>query len=685
MSVDSKLLEEEAEVELQYTDKKPSTRKRKLNQKLDNNNGNVMPEKLVKRIKSFLTKPSTLLALAPKIGSKVVRWENRVRLSHLLRKLAKRRNWVEVGGVLSMLLKASCKDRYPLNNRFKYSVSMELLKHMKSDRIKFTKIRNIYDIWMRKNGSMKEWPIEDRFLVHFEFILFCLTQGNVEEAHQAAICLKQEQELDTDPMSNMVMGLTFYELWYSTIPEEMQWRDSDLFSSRRHSDIMETRFSNPVKNSMWCSANDTHKADIPIHCNSDTSVMKDKKISSNADINQNREVSMDADVSLQSEHPMQNFQPQEFSMNSDEITGNEASFSKHGDHMQYASNFYSLRGLETWLLPLQLPDPEENCEDLINLHRGMLNDYYMDAVKYFQLALYSTPPLLVALLPLVQLLLIGGQFDEALKVLEKLCCKSNTALPIRLRTSLLEHFDRNNSVLLATCFEDILKKDPTCSNSLAKLVRMHQNGDYWLESLLEMIALHLDSTYAEYNTWKEFALCFLKLSQYEEDQMLRTSLLEHFDRNNSVLLSTCFEDILKKDPTCSNSLAKLVRMHQNGDYWLESLLEMIALHLDSTYAEYNTWKEFALCFLKLSQYEEDQMSVCTNKNEDGQEQTETIYFSKTPRIFTKGKSGKSWRLRCRWWLTRHFSNNMLVSESAAGTFHLSVSYQEKHVTLCYLY
>ena len=123
MSVDSKLLEEEAEVELQYTDKKPSTRKRKLNQKLDNN-GNVMPEKLVKRIKLSLTKPSTLLVLAPKIGSKVVRWENRVRLSHLLRKLVKRRNWVEVGGVLSMLLKVSCKDRYPLNNCFKYSVRL---------------------------------------------------------------------------------------------------------------------------------------------------------------------------------------------------------------------------------------------------------------------------------------------------------------------------------------------------------------------------------------------------------------------------------------------------------------------------------------------------------------------------------------------------------------------------------
>ena len=62
MSVDSKLLEEEPKVELQYANKKPSTRKRKLNQKLDNN-GNVMQEKLIKRIKLSLTKPSTLLVL----------------------------------------------------------------------------------------------------------------------------------------------------------------------------------------------------------------------------------------------------------------------------------------------------------------------------------------------------------------------------------------------------------------------------------------------------------------------------------------------------------------------------------------------------------------------------------------------------------------------------------------------
>lgn len=44
----------------------------------------------------------------------------------------------------------------------------------------------------------------------------------------------------------------------------------------------------------------------------------------------------------------------------------------------------------------------------------------------------------------------------------------------------------------------------------------------------------------------------------------KTSLLEHFDGANNAKLSTSFEDILKKDPTCSHSLAKLISMHQNG-------------------------------------------------------------------------------------------------------------------------
>ncbi|KAE8124759.1 hypothetical protein FH972_019615 [Carpinus fangiana] len=571
MTVDSKMLEDQA-VELEDCANKVTNRKRKLNKMVDN--GHTAPAKLINRIILSLTKPSSVLGLGPKTGSKNVRWENRVRLCHLLRKLLRQHNWIELGGVLSMFLKGTCKDRSSTRNRLKYSVSMELLKHMKGDHINPKRIKNIYDVWMRKNGSMKEWPLEDRFLVHLEFILFCLARQDAGEAHLAAQCLERELELGIHPVSNLVMGLIYYELWYSTIPKEMQSKDSNQFYSPQHSD-MGTRFSYPDTNSEWYNANDTCKAGVPFQCNSYSSV-NDNQLSSDADIDQHQ------DISMEREGPMQDFQPQYFTMDCDEKFINETLSSNHGDHIQYASNLFALRGLDTWLLPLQLPHPTEICEDFLDLYRKMLNDYYRNAVKYFQLALHATPPLLVALLPLIQLLLIGGQVDEALHELEKICCNSSSALSTRLRASIFERFDHHNSVILSACFEDSLKKDPTCCHSLGKLVRMHQSGEYGLESLLEMIALHLDATYAEHNTWRQFALCFLKLSQYEEDRM----------------------------------------------------------------------------------------SVCPNENEDGQEQPDTIHFTNTPKIFTEGKSGKSWRLRCRWWLTRHFSSNALVSEIVAGDLQL---------------
>lgn len=96
---------------------------------------------------------------------------------------------------------------------------------------------------------------------------------------------------------------------------------------------------------------------------------------------------------------------------------------------------------------------------------------------------------------------------------------------------------------------------------------------------------------------------------------------------------------------------------------------MIALHLDATNADYNIWREYAMCFLKLSQYEEDRMSVCLNGNESGHKPRYSVSFNKTPKIFIKGQSGKSWKLRCRWWSTRHFSHDILASETAAGIYH----------------
>ncbi|XP_057963676.1 uncharacterized protein LOC131154876 isoform X2 [Malania oleifera] len=529
----------------------------------------------VKRVVLSLIKPSYTLGL----GLKKVRPENRGRLCYLLSRLVGQHNWTEASGVLSLLLKGTCKDNSPMQNRMKYRVTMELLKHIEGSEIKPTKIKHIYEIWMRKIGSMKNWPVKDRFAVQLEFIIFCLTEGNVGEAHQAALCLMQECDFGNDPIGNMVLGLTFYQLWYSNIPEEMQLRNSEESCTPMHLNMSGTGYSDPAEISEGCDAVGFHEADPPRQCDSDSSVMNNKEISMGPDVNWPRVVSVNVDVNLNREEPHQTAHMQDFYANSAENSEHEMASSDHGDNMVYASMFSGCGKWDPWLVPLRFPHSIENFEDFINLHRGMLTDNYRSAVKYFRLALYSTNPVLAALLPLVQLLLVAGQVKEALNELERFCCNSSIALPLRLRAGILEHSDHNNCTMLSTCYEDILKKDPTCSDSLGRLVSMHRNGVYSPDSLLEMISLHLEATFAEYNTWREFASCFLKLSQCEEDRM----------------------------------------------------------------------------------------STCLNGNGCGLGQSCIDFFKK---VFVEGQSGKTWRLRCIWWMKRHFSKVMLASEIAAGNLEL---------------
>lgn len=180
--------------------------------------------------------------------------------------------------------------------------------------------------WMQNNsmigGDMYEWIHEKLAMPDFIYYLFSFS-------------LEQEGELGIHPVSNLVMGLIYYELWYSTIPKEMQWKDSNQFYSPQHSD-MGTRFSYPDRNSEWYNANDTCKAGVPFQCDSYSSV-NDNQLSSDADIDQHR------DVSMEREDPMQDFQPQDFIMDCNEKFINETSSSNPGDHIQLASNLFSLR------------------------------------------------------------------------------------------------------------------------------------------------------------------------------------------------------------------------------------------------------------------------------------------------------------------------------------------------------
>ncbi|KAJ1423149.1 TAF RNA polymerase I subunit A [Sesbania bispinosa] len=380
-------------------------------------------EKLAKRILLSLTKPSYVLGLGPK----PLRSEHRTRLRYLLRRLVKQHHWVEASGVLSAYLKGTLNDASPLRNRFKFWALLEILKHEENRSINPTRIKNLYDIWSKKIGSMKNWPVESRYAVHLEFMLFCLMQGNAGDAYQLALCLEQEK-VDIDPVSKIMMGLTFYELWYSSIPIEFQWRHSDQFDMKENSHMEGTSFKNEVGQSEWHNTVESHMADSQYQGDSDSSVMNDRKISRDVGFDEDKGAYMEVDVNHRREKPHQNFQSEGFYMNSEEHEGMGDPFSNNGGLTQ--DTLYALGGLDLWLLPLRFSN-ENSFEEFMYMHRNQPNDYYKNAVKYLQLAVNSTPSTSAALLPLIQLLLIGGQVDEALTMLDKQCYNSSSVLPFR--------------------------------------------------------------------------------------------------------------------------------------------------------------------------------------------------------------------------------------------------------------
>ncbi|XP_058779567.1 uncharacterized protein LOC131653446 [Vicia villosa] len=470
------------------------------------------------RIRLSLTKPSYVLGLSPE----PLRSEHRRRLQYLLRKLVNQQDWVGASGVISVYLKGTLKDSSISKNRFKYWTLLELLKHVG---YRSMNRMMIYDLWSKKIGSLKcrstkTWEVESRGAVHLEHMLFNLMQGDAETAYQLSECIEQEKA-DIDPVSKITLGLTFYERWYSSIPEEFQWRDLDQVDGQENSRMEGTSFSNKVRQSEWRNTVESHMTDSQTQCYSDSSVMNNRQMSKDVGPSNDMIVPMNVKANHKREKPRQIFQPRDFYLGSDEnqVTGDP--FSNSGGHTQEILN--ALGRLDLWLLPLRFENVNGLLEFMI-MHRNQFNENYKNAVEYFQLALNSTSFASAALLPLIQLLLIGGQVNDALTLLEQQCDNSYPVLPIRLRVILLEHFDRNNSLLIQSCYEDILKKDPTCCDSLAKLITMHQEGDYSLESLLEMIALHLDATDAEHNTWKVLAICFSKLSLHEEDILSTCSI-----------------------------------------------------------------------------------------------------------------------------------------------------------------
>ncbi|KAL3503159.1 hypothetical protein ACH5RR_037608 [Cinchona calisaya] len=546
----------------------------------------IKNSKNARKIKGIIranTKPSYCLQRG--IGNlhrdgESLRCRHRKKLRRLLVKLMRKHNWVEASGVLSVLLKGTAKELSISRNRRKYLATLELLQRIKGDKINKRTMQSVYELWMKKLGPMKKRPAKDKFATQGEYILFCLTHGNTDDAHQAALCLMQENGFESDAVSNLVVGLTFLQLWYSSTPKEMQLGELSERATSMQSEMSEGRISMSLENSEGHNAVESQATNDPLRYDSNTSIGNEKDYLE-IDVDQNREVSMDVNDNMGAESRQQSYQA-DFYMHFSERSGHEESTSQfQGDGVPRTSIFYT-HGLPPWLLPLQLPRSTENLENFIYMHRNSLNDHYKNALKYLRAALYSSLPAFEAFHPLMQMLLVGDQVDEALDEVERLSCNPDTALQLRLKTSLLEHFN---------------------SGSYAKL-------------------------------------------------------------------SKHVEDILKRDPTCCRSLARLVNMHQIGFYNTEKLVEMIAWHLDATLAEFNIWKEFASCFLKLSLSEGDQVSVCFDGDEDGKKKMCSYNVIKIPATFSNPESQYTWRLRCRWWEKRHYSQKILASEVAAGDLQL---------------
>ncbi|GJN29159.1 hypothetical protein PR202_gb17356 [Eleusine coracana subsp. coracana] len=365
-------------------------------------------------------------------------WLNRTRLGEILHELARAHRWHEAAGVVSTLL---CAPRNPGSfeeTRNLFVVAMETYKRLagnngaqQGSRSRYyLRTQKLFDVWMRKLNWLPTSPKKD--LVKLELALFYLSQGNIDNAYNATRALIGREGLQKEPILNLI------------------------HDGCEESDFLDNSDENSI------SVHDTS-----LHpCSSESSVNNkdiDRKMSTKpffAHVKEENESMIDKDFRSI------------FVNNSDGPTCR----------------------LDKSLLPLRLNPTTEisnDCFDSYWRYKSAPNSFYEDAEKCLRLALHSNPPVTAALLPLIQLLLLGDKLKDALNELERICNSSSTALPFRLRGRLLEYFEENEVSTISSCYEEALTRDPTCSYSIERLITMHRKGDCKLLAAKAACASHL--------------------------------------------------------------------------------------------------------------------------------------------------------------------------------------------------
>lgn len=157
----------------------------------------------------------------------------------------------------------------------------------------------------------------------------------------------QEREFRTDPISNLVVGLTFCQEWYTAIQKEFPDIDLDGFYTPNQSEMLESRFDMSIENSKGYVADEVEEANYPIRRDSDTSVRIDKEIGSEEVVNQHQQVSMDVDQ--QRKTPHQIYEPQGFYVSAEtdgreepSVSGHLSIFYAHGEICTYITFSYNI-------------------------------------------------------------------------------------------------------------------------------------------------------------------------------------------------------------------------------------------------------------------------------------------------------------------------------------------------------
>ncbi|KAL0722655.1 hypothetical protein Bca4012_037254 [Brassica carinata] len=459
--------------------------------------------KKFKRTVLCVAKPSYLLSLLERSST---RSSYLKRLPKILSEMLRQRNWREASGVLSVLMQGTMRDGSPSMNRLKYEAQIQILSHLQPDKNNVEEIERIYDTWIGKIGKQHK---EERLLVWFEQICHLLEHGMDKEAEYAAIGMMRSRDLGNLPRTNLYIGITCYRLWCRKYSTELESKDadcSDSISNMSESGSGVMAECSPRNESVY-----SVESSVSVRNESEASVGNYQVISgaSTRDSGSVVEVKVKLENVKLEESPQPFTEPPRIYASSEE---NEETL-RHGVAFDPAL-IQILGDMDPWLVPLKPPE-DPDC------HGKIVNDsFYKDAVGYLRLTMQSPRYVsLAALHPLVQLLLIGGRVDEAMKVVEEMCNKVHDIKPFRIRAAMKEKF-HNNSDELAKCYEDLLNIDPSCVTTLKKLIEMSKEDGYSRESLIEMIALHVEASFPEPEIWREFAeMLILFFENVDEDRM----------------------------------------------------------------------------------------------------------------------------------------------------------------------